>query len=195
MNKEYELRVYETEQDRDNGEFVLIPFSSCVGLKEAIEESYDYFNNNECVELLESDTEEIILNFSWEYNEDGNKFKDYEFYTEESKEYLIKKHWKYNKTKEEIFEILLHNMEVKKHDEELRDNSSKEDWDYDVIDNIRDIERNNRLLLDILTEDERVEFIYYTEESKELLHLLNEDKDKELQEPINLYSSDCKVRY
>jgi len=91
MNKEYELRVYETEQDRDNGEFVLIPFSSCVGLKEAIEESYDYFNNNECVELLESDTEEVILNFSWEYNEDGNKFKNYEFYTEESKEYLIKK--------------------------------------------------------------------------------------------------------
>jgi len=41
----------------------------------------------------------------------------------------------------------------------------------------------------------RKEFIYYTEESKELLHLLNEDKDRELQEPINLYSSDCKVRY
>jgi hypothetical protein len=91
-NRDYDLRVFETESERDEGVFVLI--TGLIGLEESIEESYEYLSENECVELYEESTEEVILNFSWEYRENGNKYRSYEFYTEESKK-IVKDTEKY----------------------------------------------------------------------------------------------------
>jgi len=64
LEDRYEIQIYRNEYDRLNGE--VSEYEYCNTIEKSIEESEEWISISACVEVIDTQTNEAILNFSRE---------------------------------------------------------------------------------------------------------------------------------